>query len=48
MPKAKKPRASKYDEKLAVNGTFEEFVKVSVYYTYTPKDNAKKEPKKKR
>lgn len=49
MAKAKKPRANKYDEKLAVNGTFEEFVKVSVNYTPKQKEAAKKKaPSKKK
>jgi hypothetical protein len=39
MAKAKKKRASKYDEKLAINGSFEDVIKVSV----TP---GKQEPKK--
>jgi hypothetical protein len=38
MAKAKKP-ASKYDEKLAMNGTFEDVIKVSVagFPAYKPK-----------
>jgi len=39
MAKAKKPRAKKYDEKLAVKGSFEDVIKLSV----TPQ---KPEPKK--
>jgi hypothetical protein len=42
MAKAKKPRANKYDEKLAINGTFDELVKVSVNYTPKEKEGAKK------
>ena len=30
MAKAKKKRADKYDEKLAIEGTFEDVIKVSV------------------
>jgi hypothetical protein len=30
MPKPKKPRAAKYDDKLAINGTFADVIKVSV------------------
>lgn len=43
MAKAKKPRATKYDEKLAIDGTFDELVKISV--NYSPKE---KEPVKKK
>lgn len=40
MAKAKKQRGNKYDEKLAVEGTLDELVKISV--NYTPKEKAKK------
>jgi len=45
MAKAKKKRASKYDEKLAINGTFEDVIKVSV--NYIPPKKEKKSAKKK-
>jgi hypothetical protein len=48
MAKAKKARAAKYDEKLAINGTFDELIKVSVNYTPPKKEKAKKAPKKKK
>jgi len=48
MAKAKKARAAKYDEKLAINGTFEDLIKVSVNYTPPKKEKAKKAPKKKK
>lgn len=37
-PKTPKPRADKYDEKLKVNGSFEDLVKELI----TPKEAAKK------
>lgn len=40
----KKVRANKYDEKLAIKGTFEELVKVSVNYTPKEKEAVKKKP----
>jgi hypothetical protein len=41
--KPKKKRASKYDEKLAINGRFEDVIKVSVNYTPPKKKkNSKK------
>ena len=44
MAKAKKKRADKYDNKLAINGSFEDVIKVSV----TPgKPKPVKPPKKK-
>ena len=46
--KDKKPHASKYDEKLAINGTFEDLIKVSVNYTPPKKEPAKKAAKKKK
>jgi hypothetical protein len=48
MPKAKKTRAHKYDQKLSVNGTFEELIRVSVNYTPPKKEKAKKQAKKKK
>jgi len=46
--KPKKERPKKYDEKLAIDGTFEDLVKVSVNYSPTSKDKSdKKAPKKK-
>jgi hypothetical protein len=48
MAKDKKARAAKYDEKLAINGTFEDLIKVSVNYTPPKKQPAKKQPKKKK
>jgi hypothetical protein len=45
MAKAKKARASKYDEKLAIVGTFDELVKVTVS-PITPKKAAPKKPAK--
>ena len=48
MAKTKKERASKYDEKLAIEGNFEDLVKVSLNYTPPQKKKAsKKAPKKK-
>jgi hypothetical protein len=32
-PREKKQRADKYDEKLAINGTLDDLIKVSVNYT---------------
>lgn len=43
MAKAKKVRAKKYDEKLAINGTFADVIKVSVQ----PATKKEEEPKKK-
>ena len=48
MAKAKKARAAKYDEKLAINGTFEDLIKVSANYTPPKKEKAKKTSKKKK
>lgn len=44
MAKPKKARAAKYDEKLAIKGTFDEFIKVTIA---TPKKEAAKKPAKK-
>jgi hypothetical protein len=47
MAKAKKERAKKYDEKLAVKGmTFDELIGMSTNYT-PPKKEATKKPAKK-
>jgi len=43
MAKAKKERSTKYDEKLAIKGTFDELVNLSVNYTPKAKEKAKKE-----
>jgi hypothetical protein len=42
MAKAKKPRAAKYDEKLAIDGTFEELIKLSANYSPPKKEKPKK------
>jgi hypothetical protein len=39
-------RPEKYDEKLAINGTFEDLIKVSANYTPPKKKKAKKAVKK--
>jgi len=46
MAKAKKKLANKYDEKLSINGTFDDVVKVMVAGNPTPKPKPVK-PKKK-
>jgi hypothetical protein len=46
MAKEKKPRADKYEEELAIDGTFEELINVSA--NYTPPKKAKKAAKKKK
>ena len=47
MTKAKKARAAKYDEKLAVqNITFDELIQISANYTPPKKEKAKKQAKK--
>jgi hypothetical protein len=46
MAKAKKKRASKYDEKLAINASFEDVIKVSAT-PYKPGPKPVKPPKKK-
>ena len=48
MAKAKKARAAKYDEKLAINGTFEELIKVSANYTPPAKAKPNKKATKKK
>jgi hypothetical protein len=47
MAKEKKQRADKYEEKLAINGTFDDLIKVSVNYTSPKKAIVKKSLKKK-
>ena len=48
MAKGTKKRADKYEEKLAINDTFDDLVKVSVNYTPPKKAVTKKWPKKKK
>ena len=48
MAKAKKARAAKYDDKLAINGTFDELIKVSANYTPPKKEKTKKKAAKKK
>lgn len=48
MAKAKKARAAKYDEKLAIDGTFEELIRVSSNYTLPKKEKTQKKPAKKK
>jgi hypothetical protein len=48
MAKAKKKLASKYDEKLAINGSFEDVIKVMVTPTPTPAPKKEKKPAKKK
>jgi hypothetical protein len=48
MAKGAKKRQEKYDEKLAINGTFEDLIKVSVNYTPPKKQKAKKKAAKKK
>jgi hypothetical protein len=48
MAKAKKARAAKYDEKLAINGTFDDLIKVSANYTPPAKKKAPKKAAKKK
>jgi hypothetical protein len=45
MAKAKKKRAKTYDEKLAINGSFEDVIKVSVQPN--PQPRPKPKPNKK-
>lgn len=42
----KKARAAKYEEKLAIDGTFEQLIQVSLNYTPPKKAAAKKSVKK--
>jgi hypothetical protein len=46
--KAKKPRADHYDEKLQINGSFEDVIKVSVTPTPEKKEEEKPVQKKKK
>jgi hypothetical protein len=46
MAKVKKARAAKYDEKLAIKGTFEQLIQLSANYTPPEKEAAKKPAKK--
>jgi hypothetical protein len=46
VPKEKKQRADTYDEKLAINGSYDELIKVSVNYTPPKKEKAKKPARK--
>jgi len=46
MAKAKRPRADKYDTKLAVNGTFADVIKASVI-PMPKQEKPKDKPKKK-
>lgn len=48
MAKAKKARSGNYDEKLAIDGTFDELIKVSVNYTPPKKEQPKKKAAKKK
>lgn len=45
MAKQKKKRAEKYDPKLAIKGSFEDVIKVSVTPTPSKKEKPKKEKK---
>jgi hypothetical protein len=47
MAKAKKKRADKYDTKLAINGSFEDVIKVMVTPTKQEPEKEKKPVKKK-
>ena len=47
MAKAKKKRAKKYDEKLAIKSNFEDVIRVSVAGNPAPKPKVNKEEKKK-
>lgn len=46
MAKAKKPRAKKYDEKLKIEGSFEDVIKVSVQPHKSQKSKQSASPKK--
>ena len=48
MAKEKKARAAKYEEKLAIDGTFEDLIKVSVNYIPPKTEKPKKAAKKKK
>jgi hypothetical protein len=47
MAKSKKKRAKKYEDKLAINGSFEDVIKVSVQPQEKQKETPKKPTKKK-
>jgi hypothetical protein len=47
MAKAKKKRADKYDNKLAINGSFDDVIKVSVTPSLTQPKKVNKPKKKK-
>jgi len=47
MAKAKKPRADKYDTKLAINGDFDAVIKASIIPMPKKEEPAKKAAKKK-
>jgi hypothetical protein len=46
MSKANKKRAGKYDQKLSINGTFDDVIKVLVANNPAPKPKPVKPPKK--
>ncbi len=46
--KVSKPRASKYDPKLAINGSFADVIKVSVSSTSSKEDKPQETAKKKK
>jgi len=47
MAKAKKKRSSKYENKLAIQGSFEDVIKLSAQPMDKPKEKPKKTAKKK-
>lgn len=47
MAKEKKKRATKYDEKLAINASFDDIIKLSAE-PYTPKPKKVNKPQKKK
>jgi hypothetical protein len=47
MAKEKKKRATKYDEKLAINASFDDIIKLSAE-PYTPAPKKEKKPVKKK
>jgi hypothetical protein len=47
MAKEKKKRATKYDEKLAINASFDDIIKLSAT-PYTPAPKKEKKPAKKK
>lgn len=46
MAKVTRARSAKYDEKLAIKGTFEELIRLSANYTPPKKETAKKQAKR--